>query len=275
MPFRSRCELPRERAERNRMGGVQLAFALAGKVGVPLPVFFSPAQLGYVVAMRRPIFFSCSNKLLATQSGIDRQLIGPKHRWADLPGVTMVSAGPFTLWKARVQPRGRTTQNRLNRMVRRCAGIRGRSNDDRLVSFPCFGCRYCWKQSARSSFRRCPERMYISLLDSWSGSGRDASGIATVFEIDRPTTSVLVPRLLKRWVAELQASGEQTPSSLRYVAVGGALVPERIAHDAWNLGVRVYEGLGCRNAAPPWHSTFRQGAVSARGAASKRPLCID
>jgi acyl-CoA synthetase (AMP-forming)/AMP-acid ligase II len=72
----------------------------------------------------------------------------------------------------------------------------------------------------------------------------DAAGIAKAFEIHRPTTSVLVPQLLKRWVAELQAVGQTAPSSLRFVAVGGAPVPKQVADSAWSLGIPVHEGYG-------------------------------
>jgi long-subunit acyl-CoA synthetase (AMP-forming) len=72
----------------------------------------------------------------------------------------------------------------------------------------------------------------------------DATGMAKAFENHRPTTSVLVPQLLKHWVAELQSVGLTAPSSLRFVAVGGAPVPRQIANAAWSLGIPVHEGYG-------------------------------
>jgi long-subunit acyl-CoA synthetase (AMP-forming) len=54
----------------------------------------------------------------------------------------------------------------------------------------------------------------------------------------------LVPQLLKHWVAELQAVGQTAPSSLRFVAVGGAPVPNQVANVAWSLGIPVHEGYG-------------------------------
>jgi long-subunit acyl-CoA synthetase (AMP-forming) len=70
------------------------------------------------------------------------------------------------------------------------------------------------------------------------------TGIAQAFGAYRPTTSVLVPQMLKHWVAELQALGQTAPSSLRFVAVGGAPVPRQIANAAWRLGIPVHEGYG-------------------------------
>jgi long-subunit acyl-CoA synthetase (AMP-forming) len=72
----------------------------------------------------------------------------------------------------------------------------------------------------------------------------DVTGIAKAFEAYRPTTSVLVPQLLKHWIAELQAAGQQAPSSLRFVAVGGAPVPKQVADVAWRWGIPVHEGYG-------------------------------
>jgi long-subunit acyl-CoA synthetase (AMP-forming) len=55
---------------------------------------------------------------------------------------------------------------------------------------------------------------------------------------------VLVPQLLRHWVAELQAVNQTAPSSLRFVAVGGAPVPKQVANAAWGLGIPVHEGYG-------------------------------
>ena len=75
------------------------------------------------------------------------------------------------------------------------------------------------------------------------GAGRP-SGLHQAFETWRPTTSVLVPQLLSSWIAELEAEGERAPDSLRFVAVGGACVPEALAARAWDLGIPVHEGYG-------------------------------
>jgi long-subunit acyl-CoA synthetase (AMP-forming) len=72
----------------------------------------------------------------------------------------------------------------------------------------------------------------------------DAKGISRAFDLQQPTTSVVVPQLLKQWVGELQAAGNRAPSSLRFVAVGGAPVPQQVAEKAWKLGIPVHEGYG-------------------------------
>ncbi len=75
------------------------------------------------------------------------------------------------------------------------------------------------------------------------GSGRPLS-LRAAFERWRPTTAVLVPQLLSIWVAELEVEGKRAPDSLRFVAVGGARVPEALAARAWELGIPVHEGYG-------------------------------
>jgi long-subunit acyl-CoA synthetase (AMP-forming) len=75
------------------------------------------------------------------------------------------------------------------------------------------------------------------------GSGRP-SGLLPAFERWRPTTAVLVPQLLSSWTAELEAREKRAPDSLRFVAVGGARVPEALAARAWDLGIPVHEGYG-------------------------------
>jgi long-subunit acyl-CoA synthetase (AMP-forming) len=75
--------------------------------------------------------------------------------------------------------------------------------------------------------------------------GRGAPrGLADAFARHRPTTGVLVPELLRLWVAELAATRTRAPDSLRFVAVGGAAVPPQVAEAAWALGIPAHEGYG-------------------------------
>lgn len=59
-----------------------------------------------------------------------------------------------------------------------------------------------------------------------------------------PTMSVLVPQFLSAWVGALQLHGGRAPTSLRYVAVGGAPLAGALAEQAVNLGIPVHEGYG-------------------------------
>jgi long-subunit acyl-CoA synthetase (AMP-forming) len=75
--------------------------------------------------------------------------------------------------------------------------------------------------------------------------GRGAiSGLADVIAAHNPTATVIVPELLRVWIAELTRNSARAPSRLRFVAVGGAPVPTPTADVAWSLGIPVHEGYG-------------------------------
>ncbi len=74
--------------------------------------------------------------------------------------------------------------------------------------------------------------------------GAEISAVTEAFERERPSTSLLVPGLLGRWVADLQRRGQQAPNSLRLVAVGGAASAPALLHQAWDSGIPVHEGYG-------------------------------
>lgn len=61
---------------------------------------------------------------------------------------------------------------------------------------------------------------------------------------ERSTTSVLVPQLLQAWTIMASVGRVQVPDSLRFVAVGGAAIPDAIAVRAWEVGIPVHEGYG-------------------------------
>jgi long-subunit acyl-CoA synthetase (AMP-forming) len=61
---------------------------------------------------------------------------------------------------------------------------------------------------------------------------------------EKPSTTVLVPQLLQAWVMMASIGRVAVPDSLRFVAVGGAAVPDTIAARAWELGIPVHEGYG-------------------------------
>src|ERR1700688_233597 len=73
----------------NGLGWViaQLACAFAGKVVVPLPTFFSPAQLGHVVrdASVELILASEQTMASAVQSGVPIKVIDARRAGAGLP----------------------------------------------------------------------------------------------------------------------------------------------------------------------------------------------
>jgi long-subunit acyl-CoA synthetase (AMP-forming) len=70
------------------------------------------------------------------------------------------------------------------------------------------------------------------------------AGQLAAAEQARATATVLVPELLAAWVKELQARGNRAAASLRFIAVGGAPIAQRLATAAWQCGLPAYEGYG-------------------------------
>jgi long-subunit acyl-CoA synthetase (AMP-forming) len=64
------------------------------------------------------------------------------------------------------------------------------------------------------------------------------------FETVKPTTSLLAPAILGRWVTYLQANGQTPPEALRFVAVGGASSSPALIKSAQAVGIPVCEGYG-------------------------------
>jgi long-subunit acyl-CoA synthetase (AMP-forming) len=232
----------------NGLGWViaQLACAFAGKIVVPLPTFFSPAQLGRVVrdASVELILISEQTAELAVRSDLPTHVIDIHRVGAGLPDVIDGFGQIIYTSGSTGQPKGvRHQSGQIAWSAAALASATAASATDSYLSvlpLPLLLETIC------SIFIPASLGAYVHFDTGMAervGRG-DAAGIAKSFEIHRPTTSVLVPQLLKRWVAELQAVGQSAPSSLRFVAVGGAPVPKQVADSAWSLGIPVHEGYG-------------------------------
>ncbi len=222
-----------------------VAAAMAGKVLVPLPTFFTIEQISHVVV----------------DAGIGLIL-------TDTPPEGIASAVPPTLVVA-VDDR-QPTDTRLRpgfSVITYTSGSTGTPKGVRLGSRQIgWSARALAKASGATSGDRHLSLLPLSLLlemisaifvplvvegstffdrDMAETVGRGRVGsLAGAFDRHHPTTAVLVPQLLKVWAADLAATGQRAPSSLRFVAVGGAPVPLAIAETAIKLGIPVYEGYG-------------------------------
>jgi long-subunit acyl-CoA synthetase (AMP-forming) len=232
----------------NGLGWViaQLACAFAGKIVVPLPTFFSPAQLGHVVrdASVELVLASEQTTALAAQSGVPTDVIDIHRLGAGLPDVIDGFGQIIYTSGSTGQPKGvRHQSGQIAWSAAALASATGAGATDSYLSvlpLPLLLETIC------SIFIPTSLGAYVhfdTALADQVGRG-DATGIAKAFETHRPTMSVLVPQLLKRWVAELQAVSQTASPSLRYVAVGGAPVPKQVADAAWGLGIPVHEGYG-------------------------------
>lgn len=87
----------------------------------------------------------------------------------------------------------------------------------------------------------CPEGLAALLAG-------DGLGLARAAESFGPTITVLAPRQLTLWVAALRQGRSRAPSGLRYVAVGGAPVSPALLAEARRLGLPAAEGYGLSEA---------------------------
>ena len=232
----------------NGLGWViaQLACAFAGKIVVPLPTFFSPAQVGHVVRDASVgLILACEQTArLAAQSGVPINVIDIHRSGDGLPDMIDGFGQIIYTSGSTGRPKGvRHQSGQIGWSVAALAAATGASASDSYLSVLPLSLLLETICSIFIPASLGARVHFDSHLAERAGRG-DVTGIAKAFENHRPTTSVLVPQLLKYWVAELQAAGQIAPSSLRFVAVGGAPVPKQVADVAWRLGIPVHEGYG-------------------------------
>jgi len=79
-------------------------------------------------------------------------------------------------------------------------------------------------------------------------SGLDIERFVMALHTSRSTTCIMIPQMLHALVAALE-QGRPRPACLRYIAVGGAPVSTHLLERAEVLGLPVYEGYGLSEAA--------------------------
>lgn len=79
----------------------------------------------------------------------------------------------------------------------------------------------------------------------WRGmAGFDPAALQREVAATRPDSLILVPELLKAWTLFLAGGEQRAPSALRYLAVGGARVSPALMGQARALGLPAYQGYG-------------------------------
>lgn len=218
-----------------------LALSYAGKEIVPLPAFFSDGQLAHIVATAQ-LSHAVTDSILgdrARKLGLITSELGGVSSPAREPALD-ASRIIFTSGSTG-RPKGVCLSGRqVLASATALAQVTGAAAGDRYLSL--LPGELLLEQIAG---------IYVPLLVGASVhlpsdplGGPTPASIAGITEEVRPTATVLVPDLLSAWLSELKALDRHGPSSLRFVAVGGARVPDRLASDAWQRGIPVYEGYG-------------------------------
>ena len=79
----------------------------------------------------------------------------------------------------------------------------------------------------------------------WQGSSQfDVAAFHAAVLRLQPDSLILLPQMLRAWVGLLMQSGQRAPASLKFVAVGGAAVGAPLIAAAQRLGIPAYEGYG-------------------------------
>ena len=84
----------------------------------------------------------------------------------------------------------------------------------------------------------------LSQIGLSGSSGFDAARFDATVDRVQPNSVILLPQMLRAWVARLAASGRRAPASLRMVAVGGAAVGAKLIQAAHAVGLPAFEGYG-------------------------------
>jgi len=217
-----------------------LALSYAGKEIVPLPSFFSDAQLAHIVRSTKIAHVLCDAVSIARARGLG--LIA-----AELGAAPCASNEP-ALESRRViftsgstgQPKGvRIASRQILASVGALAEATGARPDDRYLSL--LPSALLLEQIAG---------IYLPLFVGGCiclpapSSSPVAGSLCGIAEGANPTATVLVPDLLAAWCRELEQRNRRGPQSLRYIAVGGAPVSQSLLKAARRRGLPVHEGYG-------------------------------
>lgn len=218
---------------------------IAGKTVVPLPLFFSTQQLGHIVgdAGLTHAMVTPSTLNLSADLGLRPVDIVRCERMAAfdaIPGAGQIIYTSGSTGRPKGVRLGLAQIDASARMLRDASAA---SRSDVYLSIlplplllETIGA-ICVPLLAGARVR------FDALLSATALKGH-VSHLNAAISAHQPTSTILVPELLTAWVADLELSGARPPSSLRFVAVGGAPVAEESTRKAWSLGIPVYEGYG-------------------------------
>ncbi len=238
-----------------------LAALRAGIPHIPLPGFFSPAQLAHVLE----------------QTGADTVLTDQPERIAALTaGSVAGSAARFVIegkWSGLVLLRRQAGNTRLPAGTAKVSFTSGSTGQPKGACLSAAGLI----DTATAVARRLadlPIERHLAVLPlsllleniagihapllrgsaihlpglallGWQGmAGFDPSALQRTVATLEPDSLILVPELLKAWSLFLVASGQRAPAGLAYVAVGGARVERESLMRARALGLPAYQGYG-------------------------------
>ncbi len=223
----------------------QLAGWHQGMVVVPLPPFFSPAQLGHVIRDAGISHVVATADMAETARLLPLPFTLVADREAAFGSPPVPGGGVITYTSGSTgRPKGVLLQSgQVLWSARTLVALIGADAEDIYLSVLPLAllletiCAVVVPVLAGAQVRLEP-----ALAASFEET--DGGAINAAAAAHRPTCMVLVPQLLARWVAHLSKAGTTAPASLRFVAIGGAAVSPALAEQAWQCGIPAHEGYG-------------------------------
>lgn len=219
-----------------------LALTLAGKRQVPLPFFFSAEQTGHILR-------ECDAEAVITAdpdafAGTPLQIITPDAATAALSPYSGGAQRVIYTSGSSGRPKGVIIGDRqLDASLTALSDVVNAGPQDRHLSvlpLPQLLEQICGIFLPILAGAEC-----VLCFDATRALlGGPLDGLTCAMEEVRPTTSLLTPGVLGRWVAALEHAGKVAPSSLRFVAVGGAASPPALIRAAETVGIPAHEGYG-------------------------------
>jgi len=214
------------------------AAAEAGIVHVPLPLFFTPAQ-------RQHALQAAGVDTLVTAAGVQRLPFAPTPMPAGTSKITFTSGTTGS-------PKGvclsaRAMNAVADGLIAATAGL-GIARHLNALPFAVL--------LENIAGVLAPRRQGVTVISpaladvGLTGSSRfDPARLHAAVLEHRAESLILLPQMLRAWVAYLQVTGQRAPAGLKLVAVGGAAVGAPLLQAAHALGLPAMEGYGLSEAA--------------------------
>lgn len=230
------------------------AAAGAGLVHVPLPPFFTPAQI------QHPMQTAGVDTLLAPPSAAAAWSSLPWHnvqiaeqelRCARLPALGLAmprGTAKITYTSGSTgAPKGVCLrQSALERVadgVVQALGPLGITRHLSALPFAVLLENVAGQMAARRQGATLITPPLAEL--GWQGSSQfDIATFHAAVLRHQPDSLILLPQMLRAWVGLLMQTGQRAPAGLKFVAVGGAAVGAPLIAAAQALGIPAYEGYG-------------------------------
>lgn len=240
---------------------IDLAVQLRGAIGIPMPTFFSDAQIAHLLADAAPdLVLSDQPARMAALLGEDacaQRVVAEREVFAWVRDRAAAKAFPHGTAKLTYtsgttgQPKGVClTGAVIERVTLGLIAAVAAGPDDRTLSLLPLSTLLeniggVYAPLASGGHACVPDLATCGMQGS---SGVQPERFVEALHRHAPSSIILVPQLLKLLV-EARAAGAALPASLRFIAVGGAPTSPALIERARGLGLPVYEGYGLSESA--------------------------